>query len=394
MQPRAERHGRRGGGGDGPARRGASSARRAPVRGAERRRAAGQRGGDRGAGARRTSAAARRRRWRRTMLEDPSGYGRVVRDERRSGASAWWRPRREGDATRRSSRSARSTRASTRSTRRRCCEALPRLSADNAQGELYLPQVLDLLRARRRRGRGARRRGPDAGARRQRPRGAGAGARARAAARSTSGTCAPGVTIVDPRRTVIDVDVRDRAGHDDRAVHDDQGRARGSARGCTVEPLLPGRLRCSRTASSVGPFAYLRPGRGAARGRQGGDVRGGQELRHRRRRERSRTSPTSATRTWARARTSGRATITANYDGRAKHRTTIGKRVRGGVDTAFVAPVTVGDDAYTAAGSVVTEDVPRRRAGDARGRRQENIEGYAERRGAASDSRDFTLRGE
>ncbi len=54
----------------------------------------------------------------------------------------------------------------------------------------------------------------------------------------------------------------------------------------------------------------------------------------------------------------GAGTITANYDGHAKHRTTIGKRVRGGVDTAFVAPVTVGDDAYTAAGSVIVEDVP------------------------------------
>ena len=54
----------------------------------------------------------------------------------------------------------------------------------------------------------------------------------------------------------------------------------------------------------------------------------------------------------------GAGTITANYDGRNKHRTTIGDRVRISVDTSLVAPVTVGDDAYTAAGSVITEDVP------------------------------------
>jgi bifunctional UDP-N-acetylglucosamine pyrophosphorylase/glucosamine-1-phosphate N-acetyltransferase len=81
----------------------------------------------------------------------------------------------------------------------------------------------------------------------------------------------------------------------------------------------------------------------------------------------------------------GAGTLTANYDGHAKHRTTIGKRVRGGVDTAFVAPVTVGDDAYTAAGSVITEDVPPGALGVARAR-QVNREGYAQRRKSALHS--------
>jgi bifunctional UDP-N-acetylglucosamine pyrophosphorylase/glucosamine-1-phosphate N-acetyltransferase len=74
----------------------------------------------------------------------------------------------------------------------------------------------------------------------------------------------------------------------------------------------------------------------------------------------------------------GAGSITANYDGRAKHRTTIGDRVRVSVDTAFVAPVTIGDDAYTAAGSVITEDVPPGALAVAR-QRQKNIEGYAAR---------------
>jgi bifunctional UDP-N-acetylglucosamine pyrophosphorylase / glucosamine-1-phosphate N-acetyltransferase len=54
----------------------------------------------------------------------------------------------------------------------------------------------------------------------------------------------------------------------------------------------------------------------------------------------------------------GAGTITANYDGRNKHRTTIGKRVFLGVDTMLRAPLTIGDDAKTGAGAVVTRDVP------------------------------------
>ena len=75
----------------------------------------------------------------------------------------------------------------------------------------------------------------------------------------------------------------------------------------------------------------------------------------------------------------GASTITANYDGYRKHRTTIGSRVKTSVDTTFVAPVTVGDDAYTGAGSVITNDVPDGALGIARAR-QQNIDGYAERR--------------
>jgi bifunctional UDP-N-acetylglucosamine pyrophosphorylase/glucosamine-1-phosphate N-acetyltransferase len=75
----------------------------------------------------------------------------------------------------------------------------------------------------------------------------------------------------------------------------------------------------------------------------------------------------------------GAATITANYDGYRKHRTTIGSRVKTSVDTTFVAPVTVGDDAYTGAGSVITDDVPDGALGVARAR-QSNLDGYAQRR--------------
>ena len=75
----------------------------------------------------------------------------------------------------------------------------------------------------------------------------------------------------------------------------------------------------------------------------------------------------------------GASNVTANYDGRTKHRTTIGSGVKSSVDTTFVAPVTVGDNAYTGAGSVITEDVPPGALGIARAR-QTNIEGYADRK--------------
>jgi len=75
----------------------------------------------------------------------------------------------------------------------------------------------------------------------------------------------------------------------------------------------------------------------------------------------------------------GAGNITANYDGRDKHRTTIGDGVKTSVDTTFVAPVSVGDGAYTGAGSVITEDVPDGALGIARSK-QTNVEGYAERK--------------
>jgi bifunctional UDP-N-acetylglucosamine pyrophosphorylase/glucosamine-1-phosphate N-acetyltransferase len=74
----------------------------------------------------------------------------------------------------------------------------------------------------------------------------------------------------------------------------------------------------------------------------------------------------------------GASTITANYDGRRKHRTNLGKRVKTGIHTSLVAPVDVGDGAYTGAGSVITEDVPQGALGIARSR-QSNVEGYAQR---------------
>jgi len=71
----------------------------------------------------------------------------------------------------------------------------------------------------------------------------------------------------------------------------------------------------------------------------------------------------------------GAATVIVNYDGVDKHQTTIGDHVRIGSDSMLVAPVTIGDGAYTAAGSVITEDVPPGALGMGRAK-QTNILGW------------------
>ena len=74
----------------------------------------------------------------------------------------------------------------------------------------------------------------------------------------------------------------------------------------------------------------------------------------------------------------GAGSVTCNYDGVMKHRTRIGKRVFIGSDTMLVAPVSIGDDAMTASGSVITSDVPAAALAIARAR-QENKAGLATR---------------
>ncbi|HZZ95444.1 MAG TPA: bifunctional UDP-N-acetylglucosamine diphosphorylase/glucosamine-1-phosphate N-acetyltransferase GlmU [Jatrophihabitantaceae bacterium] len=75
----------------------------------------------------------------------------------------------------------------------------------------------------------------------------------------------------------------------------------------------------------------------------------------------------------------GAASVFVNYDGIAKHRTVIGSHARTGADNMFVAPVEVGDGAYTAAGSVITEDVPPGAMGVARAK-QRNVAGWVARK--------------
>ena len=129
--------------------------------------------------------------------------------------------------------------------------------------------------------------------------------------------------------------------------------------------------------ATVGPFAYLRPSAVVREGAKVGtfvevknsDIGRGAKVPH--------LSYLGDADVGEEANV-GAGTITANYDGRQKHRTKLGKRVKTGVHTSLVAPVDVGDQAYTGAGSVITEDVPEGALGIARSR-QKNVEGFAER---------------
>jgi bifunctional UDP-N-acetylglucosamine pyrophosphorylase/glucosamine-1-phosphate N-acetyltransferase len=129
--------------------------------------------------------------------------------------------------------------------------------------------------------------------------------------------------------------------------------------------------------ATVGPFAYLRPGTIVRRGAKVGtfvelkssDIGAGAKVPH--------LSYIGDAEVGEESNI-GASTITANYDGRRKHRTKIGKRVNTGIHTSLVAPVRVGDRAYTGAGSVITADVPEGALGVARSK-QRNVEGYAKR---------------
>jgi bifunctional UDP-N-acetylglucosamine pyrophosphorylase/glucosamine-1-phosphate N-acetyltransferase len=193
-----------------------------------------------------------------------------------------------------------------------------------------------------------------------------------------------GVNIVDPRATVIDVDVQIGQDTTIEPFTTIKGRTRIGA-GCTIRHSYL--VDCLlEDGVSVGPFAYLRPDATLRSGAKAGtfvevknsDIGAAAKVPHL-----SYIGDADV----GEGTNLGAGTITANYDGQSKHRTTIGKRVRGGVDTSFVAPVTVGDDAYTAAGSVVTDDVPDGALAVARAK-QRNVEGYAERRHARLHSED------
>jgi bifunctional UDP-N-acetylglucosamine pyrophosphorylase/glucosamine-1-phosphate N-acetyltransferase len=128
---------------------------------------------------------------------------------------------------------------------------------------------------------------------------------------------------------------------------------------------------------NVGPFAYLRPGTIVREGAKVGtfvevknsDIGAGAKVPHL-----SYIGDTDV----GEDSNLGASTITANYDGRKKHRTKLGKSVKTGIHTSLVAPLHVGDRAYTGAGSTITDDVPEGALGVAR-KKQKNIEGYADR---------------
>ena len=136
--------------------------------------------------------------------------------------------------------------------------------------------------------------------------------------------------------------------------------------------------------ANVGPFTYIRPGTElGARGKLGGFV----ESKNAKIGDGSKVPHLTyiGDATVGVESNIGASSVFANYDGVQKHHTTIGSYCRTGSDTMFVAPVTIGDGAYTGAGTVVTQDVPPGALAIKEGR-QRNIEGWVEDKRPGSDA--------
>ena len=136
--------------------------------------------------------------------------------------------------------------------------------------------------------------------------------------------------------------------------------------------------------ANVGPYTYLRPGTVLGAGAKAG---GFVEMKNANLGANAKVPHLSyvGDATIGEGTNIGAATVFVNYDGQEKHHTQVGSHVRIGSDTMLVAPLVIGDGAYTAAGSVITEDVP---AGSmAVGRApQRNVIDWVLRRRPGSDS--------
>jgi bifunctional UDP-N-acetylglucosamine pyrophosphorylase/glucosamine-1-phosphate N-acetyltransferase len=188
-----------------------------------------------------------------------------------------------------------------------------------------------------------------------------------------------GVTIVDPATTWIEPDVEIES---DVTIHPFVY-LRGATHVATGAEIHAHTVAIDVEIGSravVGPFCYLRPGTVLEADSKAGTF---VEIKN------SRVGPEAKVPHLSyigdaevgEGTNVGAGAITANLPhepGQPKARTTIGKNVRTGVHNAFVAPVEVGDGAWTAAGSVITKDVPADALAVARAR-QENKEGYAAR---------------
>lgn len=208
-----------------------------------------------------------------------------------------------------------------------------------------------------------------------------------------------GVTLLDPTTTWIDASVKiaaDAVIHPGTALSGKTSVAAGVvigprttlidcevlAQASVVESYCNGAVIGEN--SQVGPFTYLRPGTVL-----GSETKAGSfvEMKNAQLGTGSKAPHLSylGDVTIGEGSNIGAATIFANYDGQEKHHTVIGDHVRIGSDSVIVAPVSIGDGAYTAAGSVITEDVPAGAIGVGRAK-QRNVLGWVMRRRSGSDS--------
>jgi bifunctional UDP-N-acetylglucosamine pyrophosphorylase/glucosamine-1-phosphate N-acetyltransferase len=272
-------------------------------------------------------------------------------------------------------------------------DALGVISAKNAQGEYYLPDLIAIYRRQKR--------GVETCTVARAVEIRGINSRTELAEVSTmvrqqknEELMAAGVTIVDPATTYIDSDVDVGP---DTVIHPCVFIEQGTTIGAACEIHAGSRIVNSKLGDRVvirnhtiiadatiaddailGPFAHLRPGATVGRKARVGNFV-----------ELKKTSLGAGSKanhlaylgdaTIGENANVGAGTIICNYDGVAKHRTVIEDGAFVGSNATLVAPVTVGRGAYVAAGSAVTEDVPAGALGIGRGR-QENKPGWVEKR--------------
>ncbi|AGN18698.1 bifunctional N-acetylglucosamine-1-phosphate uridyltransferase/glucosamine-1-phosphate acetyltransferase [Corynebacterium glutamicum Z188] len=321
-------------------------------------------------------------------LDDPTGYGRIVRNE--EGEVTAIVEQKDASAEIQAIDEVNSgvfafDAAILRS-------ALAELKSDNAQGELYLTDVLGIARgeghpvrahtatdARELAGVNDRVQLAEAGAELNR--------------RTVIAAMRGGATIVDPATTWIDVEVS--IGRD-VIIHPGTQLKGETVIGDRVE-VGPDTTLTNMTISegasvvrthgfdstigenaTVGPFTYIRPGTTLGpEGKLGGFVETKKATIGRGSKVPHLTYVGDAT--IGEESNIGASSVFVNYDGENKHHTTIGSHVRTGSDTMFIAPVTVGDGAYSGAGTVIKDDVPPG-ALAVSGGRQRNIEGWVQKK--------------
>ncbi|ODT98257.1 MAG: UDP-N-acetylglucosamine diphosphorylase/glucosamine-1-phosphate N-acetyltransferase [Pseudonocardia sp. SCN 72-86] len=302
-----------------------------------------------------------------TVLADPSGYGRIVRDA--AGAVTGIVEQRDATAEQQAITEVNSGVYAFDAAF--LLAAIDRLTTDNAQGELYLTDLPAIAAAD---GAGVAALVSDDvwQARGVNDRAQLAEARAELNRRVVHRWMLDGVTVVDPATTWIDVQVRleaDVTVHPGTQLHGTTSVAGGAQVGpdtTLTDVEIGAGASVVRThgsgarigaGASVGPFAFLRPGANLGeRGKIGtfvevknADIGAGSKVPHL-------TYVGDAT--IGEMSNIGASSVFVNYDGVTKRRTVVGSHVRTGSDTMFIAPVQVGDGAYTGAGTVLRDDVP------------------------------------
>lgn len=327
-----------------------------------------------------------------TDVPDPTGYGRILRDA--DGAVTGIVEHK--DATEEQRRIVEMNVGMYAFDGALLGEALQRLTTDNAGGEEYLTDVVGIARADGHRvgaykvadwveTQGVNDRVQLAAARRQ------------LNDRILERLMRSGVTVVDPQTTWVDVQVeveQDVTLHPNVQLHGATTVGAGAEIGpnVTLRDAVVGEDAVVRDAvvesaevgpqATVGPYAYLRPGARLGRKAKAGSY---VEIKNSEVGEGSKVPHLTyvGDATIGEGSNIGAGCVFVNYDGVAKHRSTVGDHVRIGSDNMLVAPVVIGDGAYTAAGSVIVKDVPPGAMAVARGQ-QRNVEGWVERKRAGT----------